>query len=48
LTNFDVETLRSGKLGDARVNALNNLTSIAQVLGAERTRGELLPYIAGK
>ena len=30
------------------MNALNNLTSIAQVLGADRTRSELLPYISGK
>lgn len=30
------------------MNAVKNLSSIAVVLGPERTRGELLPYIAGR
>jgi serine/threonine-protein phosphatase 2A regulatory subunit A len=28
-----------------RINAVNNLPSIAQALGPERTRSELLPYL---
>lgn len=29
-----------------KINALKNLDKIAQVLGAERTRDELIPYVS--
>ena len=31
-----------------RVNASSNLTRIAQALGPERTRDELIPFLCGK
>ena len=31
-----------------RVNASTNLARIAQALGPERTRGELIPFLCGK
>ena len=39
-----IEELRNDDIGK-RINAVNNLPSIAQALGPERTRVELLPYL---
>ena len=42
-----IEDLKSEDLR-RRVNAVKNLGTIAQVLGPERTRTELVPFIMGR
>lgn len=38
---------RSKSLLIDRINALENLDKIATILGTERTRTELIPYVSG-
>jgi len=42
-----LEDLRSNE-SKAKLNAVKNLNVIAYALGKERTRNELLPFLAGK
>ena len=49
MENFSVTTLIDElRCNDKnkKINALKNLDKIAQVLGAERTRDELIPYVS--